>query len=1384
MIRLFLIILFSMLCGSLNAAQTLLSPTPQATRLTTLNNINFAEVHKVIRSKLGYIWMATAEGLIRYDGYNAKHFIHDGQNSNSLSHNTVMDVIEDEQQNLWIATYGGGLNKFTPQTGKFEKIDLRVSPNEEDVSDQLYFLSIDDNKHLWIGSTAGLRRFDLNDKKVKPLPPMLSDLPIGTTNGAFIDSKKNLWIGTFEHGLYRYQPATQKTKATLDHFVHDANDITTLNNSNIRTTSEDEFGTVWIGTSFGLHRYNRDKKNFQRFKPSQNDAQTFALQDDIIAIQSDHQGNLWLGTMYGGTLRFSLADEQFTPVSGERDLHKQFSPRRVNAILLDSDNSLWFSTPGGVTQVTEKSRKIKSLSNNSATYSVTDISPLKSGKISIVGPSHYHQYDPLCHCAIPQLDNLSRPNRAAQDAQENLWITTFDNGLRQITPDKKGIINQINDNSNHKNLPTNLLADLLIDSKNRIWVSPYIDLPNAAGGLFRFDQKSLTFDAYIDKPWITDVLQIDDDNLVMTTDLIGPMSLHIPSRKFTLWRQDIPSTPLRAWQVFKDNTDNLWFATRGQGVAKFNPEKNVFTFYTTEDGLLSNDILSIVQDNDYNLWLGTSIGLSRLTPHTGQVMNLEKQDGLLFSEFTRQAAHKANNGKIILGTTKGLVVINPADFTTQNKMPKVVINDFRMFNQSVEPATKTHPSPLKKAIEFTDKVVLSHQDYVFSFGFAALEYIRPDKIQFAYKMEGLDDKWVYTDGSNRLASYTTLDDGDYTFRVKATNANGKWNNQETQISVVVLPPWWLTWQAYMVYFVLSVGSIYLYIRLQTAKLHEQAKALEQNVAKRTSELQHSNQQLEQSHQELADKSKAVSDLLAQKQRLFASVSHEFRTPLTLILSPVDQLLISSKGIPINKELNLIKRSGRRLLRMVDQLLEFAKLEQNTNTTSEQVSLAQTVNIITASFEALVASKDITLTVSPFTDVTLNLLPDSLNKILINIISNAFKYTQDKGQINLSVNVQADSVSIHVQDNGIGIGVADQRIIFERFNRASHANDESVSGAGIGLALVKELVEANNGQITLQSELNKGSTFTVSLPITTSELQLPQSSDEHQVITERLDLEIDSIMTEQATIDNQQASEAVDKNNQQKSILLIDDNTDMRQLLNDQLSLDYLCFQAANGKTGLATAREQLPDLIISDVMMPVMDGYELAQALKADELTSHIPIILLTAKGSTESRIKGLQLLIDDYLAKPFNLEELSLRIRNIMTIRDIVRKRAGQAIDTIQQGKSENLGLNAVEQGFLARVNQQLDKHYADIEFNASSLSEHLSLSERQLQRKIKALFDVSIPEMVRNYRLNKAVERLNGGQRASQVYFSVGFSSHSYFSSCFKAKFGQTPSEYQKER
>jgi DNA-binding response OmpR family regulator len=376
------------------------------------------------------------------------------------------------------------------------------------------------------------------------------------------------------------------------------------------------------------------------------------------------------------------------------------------------------------------------------------------------------------------------------------------------------------------------------------------------------------------------------------------------------------------------------------------------------------------------------------------------------------------------------------------------------------------------------------------------------------------------------------------------------------------------------------------------------------------------------------------------------------------------------------------------------------------------------------------------------------------------------------------------VEICVIDTGIGINEADLQLIFERFNRAGHANSESIQGAGIGLALVKELVEANSGQITLTSEVDVGSTFTVILPIADGEPQSSQTASQttsHQLIEADLALEIDSITQPNQPIIDQQL---IEPGSQLKVILIIDDNADMRELLHTQLIDDYNCLQAHNGKVGLELALQYLPDLIISDVMMPIMDGYELAQQLKKDELTHHIPLILLTAKGSLESRVKGLQMLVDDYLAKPFNGQELKLRIHNILTIRDIIRKRFGQLIRGNEpQAGIKSLGLNEVEQAFWDQVTLELEQNYTYTEYTVKAISSALGMGDRQFQRKLKTQFDLSFPELLRNHRLARSVQMLRAGHKVSQIYYNVGFSSHSYFSSCFKAKFDKTPKEFMQD-
>ncbi|MCJ8271314.1 MAG: response regulator, partial [Psychrosphaera sp.] len=1098
--------------------------------------------------------------------------------------------------------------------------------------------------------------------------------------------------------------------------------------------------------------------------------------DDIFAIQTDDYGTLWLGSLQS-VINFDPVQLTFNQISATADIHKTFKKHLVNKIIKDKDGSLWFATTAGVIYLPKTALQFNYLSNPNGTLKVTDIDRLEDGSLTLVANHKLYDIELKTFGSTRRFSQIPAIYRLTPGTKGDLWLSSYASGLQHYSKADDTLTAHLQDSFLLKNSDS-FIYDTFIDNKDRLWLLSYYNATRRSAGLALYEPKSRKLTHTLDRHTLFDILQFDNNTLALTSHGTGLYLVNTTHFSDPAAQQNIKGAPQNIITAYKDKQGRLWLGTSNQGLALYQPQDQSFTFYTTEDGLMSNSIKSIVEDDDQRLWLGSGIGLTRFDSQSKKVLNIEKQDGLAFTSFRKRTAIKLQNGKILMGTNSGLVVFDPKHIAPVSRKAQVNINDFKLFNKPVKIHHEQHPSVLKQAIEFTEHIVLSYQQSIFSFHFSATEYMRPDKVQFAYRMVGLNDNWIYTDTSNPVATFTALSANDYVFEVKASNNPDSWPEQPRRIKVTINPPLWLTWPAYVLYFMLIVGCLYGYIWSRTQKLNKQAKVLEQSVAQRT--------------KELAEQKQTVSDLLAQKQQLFANISHEFRTPLTLILSPTEQLLKRYGDEPWSKELNLIKRSGRRLRRMVDQLLEFAKLEQGSDSPSQLVSVKQTIKLMAASFEPLLHTKHLTMTVHPFTDVSVQVLPDSLNKILINILSNAVKYTPESGHIELAINQRYEQVDISVTDTGIGINRADQQAIFQRFNRATHDHGEFVPGAGIGLALVKELVEANQGTIELSSELGKGSTFIVTLPIAKPINQERFNSAQidptaTSVLSEQqVELDFQQQQQQQQQASRQQnpgtTTSQVPVNSQLKTILIIDDNADLRTLLHGQLSEHYFCLQAENGQKGLELAKEHLPDLILSDVMMPVMDGYQLAQLLKSDNLTHHIPIILLTAKGSVESRIKGLQLLVDDYLAKPFNLEELLLRIRNILTIRDIVKSRYAQAIEgSATQRLGDPIGMTSAEQHFYGQINDYLSQNYQDADTSAKVLASQLSLSERQLQRKIKAFFDLGFPDLVRNFRLTKAIDLLTKGDRASNVYHTVGFSSHSYFSQCFKAKFGQSPSAYQ---
>ena len=632
----------------------------------------------------------------------------------------------------------------------------------------------------------------------------------------------------------------------------------------------------------------------------------------------------------------------------------------------------------------------------------------------------------------------------------------------------------------------------------------------------------------------------------------------------------------------------------------------------------------------------------------------------------------------------------------------------------------------------------------------------------------MSDNWTETDPFTRSVSFSYIPPGQYLFEVYGSNADGKWSDEPAVVSFAILPPIWLTWWAKIAYFFLGLVGILMFNYKRTQSIRKKAENLENLVHKRT--------------EELAQEKQIVEQLLDQKKEEFANVSHEFRTPLTLILGPIQNLLNSNLRSTTREKLEMAKRNSYRLLRMVDQLLHMEKFKVQQISDEEPQAIKPMFSLISQSFKDLALEKNIELVVERIEDIWIRFTPDALEKILLNLLSNALKYTEEGGKIYLSVfKDEYDQVIIIVRDTGIGISKEQQPKIFERYQRVLDEHSEKITGAGIGLALVKELVEAHSGTIQLDSEVGKGSIFTVKLANAMNSAPEEQDSG---INTEILELELESIRNQTAQIINEQIKSAEMNDDGKTKLLVIEDNPDMRAYIIDTLSSHYHCLEAPNGKAGVEVAIETIPDLIISDVMMPEMDGYEVSKALKEDEKTSHIPLILLTARGDKESRMKGWKGHADEYLTKPFDEDELLIRVENLLSIRNILRHRF---VKENFEGKSESqlkeIGLNDKDQQFIQKLNDTLDELHCNSTFEVSEMASRVAMSERQLQRKLKAVLDHSPNEYLRAYRLNRAKKLLLQGSRVGDVADDVGFTSQAYFAKCFKAQFGMTARQYQQQ-
>ncbi|MBK9099542.1 MAG: response regulator [bacterium] len=905
----------------------------------------------------------------------------------------------------------------------------------------------------------------------------------------------------------------------------------------------------------------------------------------------------------------------------------------------------------------------------------------------------------------------------AEDPSGILWVGTPDNGLHKFDKDK-GIFTYIKYKLDHPgDFSSTYAANLFVDRIGLLWVSARLD------GIFSYDYWKNKFVHYENDP--------------KNANSLGSNSVNL---------------------IYQDKFGNYWFGLLDGGLDKFDKENSKFKHYTVKDGLPGNYIYSILEDSQGNLWISTNNGLSKLNPQHNTFRNFDTEDGLPGNALWSGSKTKA--GEFVYGCSSGFIFFHPDSIKENISTPPVYITGFSLFNKPVPIGydSLSGRTILTKSIIECDELKLNYDDKVFSFELAALDFYSPENNRYAYIMEGFDKDWTYTDLTQSSVTYTNLDPGEYFFRVKVSDNYGNWNESGASIKIIILPPWWQTAWAYLFYILFIVSAVYIIWKAQLRRIRTR-------------------QEYEMSKFE-AQKLHEVDEL---KSRFFTNISHEFRTPLTLILGPAKQIFEKVKDEKIKSEISMIHRNARKLLGLVNQLLDISKLESgNMKLQTSPQNIVSLLEALLLSFTSYAERKRITLKFNSVEDeIIVYLDKDKIEKIVTNILSNAFKFTADGGSVETNVSRNENYIDISISDTGIGIPKEKMSKIFDRFYQLDGSHTREQEGTGIGLALTKELVELHKGKIDVQSEEGKGATFIVKIPLGKEHLKPEEISEVDQEQEYEKEEERRNYYEETENKSEQRIDIEFLGKEELQLLLIVDDNSDVRNYIKENLNNEYRVLEAVDGEDGWNKSIEQIPDLIVSDVMMPKIDGFKLCEKLKTDERTSHIPVILLTAKAAKEDKLTGYETGADEYLMKPFEPDELRARIKNLIE----QRKRLHQHFQKEGFFELNQTKITPVDKKFLQQAYSIISQNISNESFSVEVFAENLSVSKSLLHKKIVTLTGESPVEFIRRIRLNRAAKLIeNKFGNLSEIALEVGFNNPSYFAECFKKQFGIPPSQYHK--
>jgi signal transduction histidine kinase/ligand-binding sensor domain-containing protein/CheY-like chemotaxis protein/AraC-like DNA-binding protein len=1311
-------------------------------------------INAIHKDRHGYMWFATDDGINKFDGVHFTVYKNHPDDSTSIGAGVVTCIQEDSRGNLWIGT-GRTLSMYQRDKDAFINYN---SPAKGAIRS----LRIDHSGNIWVGTYWGLYLFDPRTGKTKNFKTN-TQRPDEMMNNAIIslfeDSHNRIWVGTIT-GLYLYLGSGTNFKK----FANDANDPNSISDKIIRSIAEDANGNLWFGTNDGgLNMLLPDGRSFKHFRYSAAD-KTSLSSDRIYSIALENTGKLWLGTEAGLNI--------FNPVTAateriENDPRNGYSLRgkSVRSVLLGKDGIYWIGTLSSGVNKYDKNLAVFNLRQSNpfdpyglSSAAVTSFAEDMHGDIYIgtdAGKLNlYHRnsglftHIPLGNGHIQSILSLARVGN-------EIWIGTYADGLY--------VLNMFKGSSRHytrgegaADLSSNEIFCIREDKKGKVW------LGTNGEGLMMYDPETRTFKRFLppkfpepvrngglpSNGFIRTIAEDAAGNLWIGSNGTGVVVFNNERNLFTLLdlkNSNLPSDYIM--DIHVDHANNIWMGTQGAGLCRYNRETKNFTTYSEKEGLVNGFVNKILEDKEGRLWISTNKGVSSFDAAQQKFKNYSHYNGLQQSPFTRASGLKTTDGELFFGGLDGFNYFNPSTLNTNRNIPALVLTDLKVSNQSVLPGKA---SPISGHISVAKEVRLNYKQN-FSIDFAVLNYTNPQEGRYSYKLEGFDKDWNEI-GYAKSAVYTNVDPGTYTFRVKATSDDGLWSTPEKSIMITVSPPFWKTIYAYIFYGILAALAWWA-LRYRSIRKIKNRFALE----KERFEFRH---MMEQERKE----AERIHEFDQVKIKFLTNLSHEFRTPIALITEPVEKLLQEETAVRKQEQLGMISRNARRLLNLVNQLLDFRKLEENElKPDLTQGDLVSFVKEVGDSFKDISNRKHINFV---FTSSLKHYYTcfdrDKIERVLFNLLSNAFKFTKTDGSVWLNIEQSGEgSVKIIVGDTGVGISAGVQQKIFERFFQGDENTSIMNQGSGIGLSIVKEFVNLHGGKVSVESTQGMGSIFTVELPCIpiTKDMEEPAFS---------------------GAAENRRKTAAKEKEVcklEKPTVLIIEDHDDFRSYLCDSLKPYYKIIEASDGKEGWQKTLSSHPQIVVSDINMPEMDGIALCQKIRADKRTNHIPVILLTALTGDENQVKGLNKGANDYLTKPFRFEILHIKIRNLLKLNESLKNTYSRQLTVA----SPEIEARSDDEKLLLSVTRYIEANIDNPVLSVEELSKHIYMSRGTLYNKIVGLTGETPVEFIRSIKLNKAAGLLeNTGMKISEVGYEVGFATPNYFARAFKAKFNISPSDY----